>query len=590
MAISPIFSTPCRGQFVYITNAGVEYMIAIAGKTIYQIDAAAGEKTVLGTLVSDNECYAVNAAGKLWIVNGEDFVKIEDDLSVSRVQIEAPVNATMNNWAAGGTLPEGARDVYVAYARVVDGQYLHSLPQLIGTITLATGNQTVSIQCAASADPQVTHVVVFMTDAAGVVPYFFGAFANDGSEIVIVDESQRNEFILMNTVSAANQALPITPSGIFTFNDRLFVWDINKNTLFWSLKTDVNAFDLERFLPENFRVVSHSINSVFSIGENLYINSIGNGVSVIVNGDMSSVIKHIDRAHWFLDVKTPEGKSNVINHRGSVFGLTNDGFRFYNGGNTVENYTENFSDDVSFHIKPDVNMIYTTAGNCLPSAIVNRRSGKRTEYRFSFCNLEYGNASNNDQLIFNLDFYFASAGKTRTWERWENGFMQQCVINNTWFGVQTGADGQSQIVRESGTADINCYDRTGTFQTVLFLKQFYVNSRTFLNAIDGVTIWGPPYAFATCAVAITGRLVMFDVSNTKYAFTIPATPEIGAPLPAELPFVMLPQYPVNSSDPVAFGCRSNTIALELSQVADDPSLFVFQVQLPRAKEEKNNLT
>ena len=598
---TPLFQFPIRGWFQYVHSNGTQTAIAVSNEIVYSVDVSAGTATQIGTINGDGECYAVNAAGKLWIVNGSDFIKVEDDLSVYRVQILAPATGTATGADSGGSLLAGIYGCYVAYARVVNGQYLYSLPISLGNVTLTGGNSLINFSVPASTDPQVTHKVVFMTDASGAVPYRYGVFTNATVDFTVLSNINENQDILMSTVSANNQVLPIIPSGIFTFNNMLLVWVINGYTVYWSLMTDVNPFDMERFLPQNFRTVTYGINAIFSVAANLYLNHISNGITTIANGDMSSVFKNTDRTHWFLDCKTPEGKSNVVMHLRSAFGLTNDGFRFYMGGTFSTaisgNYYDNFTDDLSFFIKPDINKVYQGIGSDnLPCAIVNRRANKRTEYRFSFRNLDYNSYGNNDQLIFNLDFYLEPQSSQKTWERWEGGFASMMILNNTFYGAQNGQDGQAQIVKENRTADINCYDRKGNFLQTTTNKQLYILSRTHVDALESVGIFGPIYALAMLNSIVYGNVILLDKNYDKFPFTLNPSPQTGGVLPPDgqgglpIPFIMTPQQPLNTIDSISFEARSNAFSIELSQVADDPDFFLYKITLPRVKQITNNMT
>lgn len=580
------YANTSKGMFTYIKNDGTEVKIVVAGGIIYRDPDDGTAPVQIGTITGTGECYGINAGGKFWLVNGTSFVKIENDLSVYRVQIVAPATASMA--AIAGSLPEGAYEVYAAYARVDSaGRFLYSLPFSLGTHTVGT-SEGIRVTIPDSADPQVTHKVVFMTEADGAVPYYFGKVTNATAYIDIINQDDENSTILLSTVSESNQILPITPDAIYTFDDRIYVWDINTQTIYWSLKTDINPFDLERFLPENFRTLAHSINAVFSVGENLYFNHLGNGVSVATGGDMSSVIKRVQKDLWFLDCRTPEGKSNVCHHKGLAIGLTNDGFRFFNG-------TE-FSEDLSFHIKPDIDTVYRGVSGTLPCAIVNRRRGKRTEYRFSYRNQSYSSPENNDQKVFNLDFYFDPVQSKKTWECWENGFHSMVIYNSSWYGIQNGVS-DAQVVYEDRTADINCYDRNGNFNSTRFLKQWYIDSRTFIDDLDGIDVWGQVYALANGISNIAGNISLLDTNMSKFAFTVQTVQPTTAILPSEssgqglpLPFILAPQYPVSSTDPMPFACKSNTVSIELSQVADDPDFFLYRLELPRVQQIKHNLT
>jgi hypothetical protein len=573
-------------MFTYKKDDGTEILIVVSDGKIYSYSA--GVATQIGTIAGTGICYAVNLVGKLWIVNGTSFVKVEDTLNVYKVQIDAPVGATAAV-VAGGSLAVGVYSCYVAYARKdAYGRYLYSLPQSVGDKTLTTGNQSITYTIPNSTDPQVTHKVVFMSEAGGTVQVFYGEVTNATATITISSTAARIGTVYMSTVSATNQILPVVPSGIYTFDDKLFVWEINGKNVYWSLKTDVNPFDLERFSSENFRTFSKSINSIFSVGTDLYFNHIGNGLVVATSGDMSSVLKHVQRQFWFLECRTPEGKSNVVFPNGIPFGLTNDGFRFFDG--------DTFSADISFSIKPDVDKIMASISREIPSAIIHRRPGKRTEYRFSYNNLDYGSVGCNDQRIFNLDFYFDSSYSKKTWECWENGFEWQAIIGDSWVGLQSRSAG-SQIVRESGASDVKCYDRTSAYQTAKFIKQLYVLFKTHIDLLNAITVYGPVYALATSSGEINGNIILFDSNNAHFPFTISGITPQEAILPSEasgeglaLPFIMAPQYPVNIARSIAFACRGNSVTIEISQVEDDPDFFLYKLQLPLNTQVIHNLT
>ena len=599
---TPMFAGVSQGMFVYNKADGTQVLIVVSGGKIYSVSGSTA--TEIGSISGAGECYAVNLSGKLWIVNGTSFVKVENDLSVYRVQIVAPIGATAVV-GAGGSLAAGVYSCYVAYARKdSSGRYFYSLPQLVGNKTVSPGNQTITFTIANSSDPQVTHKVVFMSDADGTVQVYYGEVTNATATIAISSTANRIDSVYMSTVSAPNQILPISPNGIYAFDDKLFVWDDDGQTIYWSLNTDINSFDLERFLPENFRTLSKTINAVFSIpsssttGEDLFFNHLGNGISVAPNGDMSGIIKFTQRQYWFLNCKTPEGKSNVVFPKSMAFGLTNDGFRFFDG--------TTFSEDVSFHIKPDVDKIITSFGRALPSAVIYRRPGKRTEYRFSYNNIDYSSAGCNDQRIFNLDFYFTtqtqmtpqgmvSGNRKLTWECWENGFEGQVILNDAWVGLQSIADG-SQIVSEGGASDIFCYTRLRAFTAVAFVKQLYILSKTHIDALNAITVWGPVYSLATSGGNIIGNIILFDANNAHFPFTIKGASAQNAVLPADgsgglpIPFVMAPQYPINTANSIAFAAKGNSVAIEISQTENDTEFFLYKIQLPMTSQVIHNLT
>lgn len=588
----PVFSDTCIGFFNYVHDDGTETIIAVSAGKVYSVDPSDWSTDEIGDMTGSGQCYAVNASGKLWICNGTEFVKVENNLSVYRVQIVAPSDGAAVAYA-GGTLTDGVYGVYVAYARYdsTTGQYLYSLPQSLGNITLGTGNNTVRVTLTDSADMQVNRVVVFMTDAGGTAVYYYkeATVTTPGARTIdVTSASSRNGAILMTTVSTSNQILPYIPTGICYFDDQIFVWSTsNPKTIYWSLKTDVNAFDLERFVNENFRVLAFNINAMFGVGSDLFFNHTGNGISVAYAGDMASVIKNAWRDFWFRDCNTPDGRSNIVYVGGAALGLTNDGFRIFNG--------QYFSEDLSAHIKPDIDLIYIGSG--LPSAILYRRPNKRTEYRFSYNNFNYGNSGNNDQKVFNVDYYYNSQYPLKTWECWENGFTYSIVSGGSFLGLQNGSS-DAQIIQETGKVDVYCYDRTGTYQSsTALVKQLYVLSRTFIPNLDSIYIWGSIYALATSSGIINGNIIVFDENNSKFPFEIQGVSSGLAILPSEadggglvMPFVLSPQYPVRSNIPGVFNCRSNSVAIEISQSENDEDFFLYKIQLPRAKQETSNIT
>lgn len=586
-------SAVATGMFKYLHDDGTETLITVSNGKVYSVNVTTGALTEIGTMTGTGECWAVNAVGKLWMCNGTSFVKVEDDLSVYRVQIATPTTGTASA-QSGGTLADGVYGVYVSYARYdsATGQYLYSLPKSLGDVTLGSGNNTVRVSLTESSDGQVNRVVVFMTDAGGAVPYYYAEVATPTgttptATIDVSSTATRNSDIKMAVVSAANQLLPVTPAGIYSFNDRLFVWASGGKTVYWSQKTDVNVFDIERFFSEYFRDMPYVIDSVFSVGSDLFFNHVGSGIRVAYSGDMASEIKHPFKKEWFIPVKTPQGKSYIEFHKGLAIGWTNDGMRIFDGGS--------FSDDLSFHIKPDVDRLYSGTSK-LPSAIIHRRGGKRTEFRTSYKNNEVSTTNQNSQLVFNVDYYFDPMSSKRTWEYWETGFSYMAILGSTWYGLQNSTS-DAQIVRESGTADIYCYSRVNTYLSTKTPKRIYILTRTVIPGLKTISFWGSVYWYSTSSGTINGNILIYDEVNSKFSFetqnviaTEAVLPSAASGLGLALPFVMSAQYPINTCIPMPYDCRGNVVALELFQEEEDNSFFIYKLQLPRAKEVDNNMT
>jgi PKD repeat protein len=546
------------------------------------------EVGALYNLTSDNECHAVNLGGKLWICNGADFVKVEDGSTAYKVGIDTPANGSAAA-SAGGSLSDGVYGAYLSFYRESDeGHRLYSYPLDLGNITLGGGNNTISITgLVEPSDQQITGYAIWLTDAGGAIPYLYGTFSRALTSYSVTDASNRNSDAKMNVLAANNTPIPIVPDGIFAFDDKLIVWRDGSKNLYWSLKTDINPFELERFLPENFRTLSAAINGVFSVGDDLFVNHIGGGISKIPAGDMTAVIKRIERNLWFLPALVSEGRSNVAYHKGLPFGITNDGVRYFDG--------TTFSDDLSFNIKPDIDRLKagSTTGN-LPALAVYRRSGKRTELRISYRDLDTSNTINNTQLVLNIDFLF-NEQKT-TWEVWQNGVHRYAIYGGGIYGSQSVSTG-AQVVRENGVIDAQCFNTSGVFTVAETPRRCYLLTRTVIDRLDVISIWGSIYTLATAQGRITGNLIIFDDNNNKYPFEIIGAYGATGVLPADgagglvMPFVMRgASYPVGASYPMPFNAHGNSIAIEFEQTDNDPDFAIYTLQLPRVKEVGHNLT
>ena len=586
--VAALFSAPVRGAWNYTHDDGTESLIAVSNFHVYRVVPSTGALTDLYTLTGDGACWAVNAVGKLWIVNGTDFVKVENSLAVYPVMLPVPTG-TNAAAKAGGSLSAGVYGCYVSYARKdADGYYLYSLPKSLGNVTLSAGNLTVTFAVPASADTQVTHKVVWMTDANGVVPYYYREVTNATLTFDIASAATRNGLLLMSTESASNEALPVVPDGIWISDNRLFVWKSGTKTIYWSLTTDTNPFNLERFVAENFRVFPYAVSSVFNIDYDMFINSIGNGLIKIPNTDMTAISKRVVSDKWFNITKTSDGRSYVVYEKGIAFGFTNDGIRYFDG--------VRFSDDLSVFVKPDIDTAKRGANDeFIPAMTTFRRSGKRTELRFSYRDTSITAVMNNSQLIFNLDFFFDPGQSLRTWEYWENGFSDYLIMSGQIYASQSIVNGGT-IVRESGASDWYVYGKDSVFNGGNVLKRIYGRTRTHIDALDSITMWGAVYPLAISGSQISGNIIIADAQNAKFAFSFVGIGAAPAILPANgqgglvLPFAMLSQTPTGYCDPQPINCRGNTVSIEFEQTADDPDFFIYKIQLPRMKEIFHNAT
>ena len=578
------------GEFQYITSDGTEHLIVVSNAKVYSVNLTAGTKTELGAMTGADQAYAVNAAGKLWIVNGTSFVKVESDLSVYPVQLVTPVGTSAVK-KAGGTLPDGVYGCYASYARKdASGRYLYSLPYSMGDVTLGGGDNTITFTVPAPTDDQITHIVAWMTDAGGAVPYYYGEADEDAAAFDVASAGDRLASVRMDVNAASNQALPITPAGIFWYGGAIMVWDTD--TVYWSLRTDINPFDLERYLAQNFRTFPVTISSMFAVDlgdrTDLFINSVKIGVHRLPFGDMTEELKKINQAFWFKECMTAEGKSWVAAYNNLVFGYTNDGIRFFNG--------QAFSDDLSFDIKPDMDRVNLgVSSSYRPAMCVFRRSGKRTELRFSYRDLSVSSTINNRQLVYNLDYYFDPVAQRRTWETWEVGFNYYTVIDGAMVMAQNKS-AVGVVAEEFGVADELVYDSKGTFLANRTPKKVYLLSGSRLARLDQQTVWGALYALAIASGEVKGNYVLFDEGNTRIPFTLKTQASNLAILPAAgagglvMPVVLQAQTPQHTVEPMPYNAKSSAIAIEIEQTADDNDFRIYNLQVPRAVEITDNMT
>jgi len=415
IAASTLFPGPIRGWFKYVLQTGAEYYLAVSGSRLYSVDLSAGTATELHTLSSDNECFAVNFFGKLWIVNGVDAIKVESDLSVYRIGIVAPSGFTAVA-VGGGTLPAGDYVVYASYSRSVDGTtVLHSAPQTIDTVTV-DGTESIAVTVTASSDSQVNKITVWMTAAGGADPYWF-AEEDNASGTITINSDTSNQNLLMYQRAAGNQ-LPQSINNIFAIGNRLFGTVNNSNIVYYSYFCQ-NVYDCERWATEYYiPTIPFTALSIFNVAQHIYINTIF-GVYRMADGDLTSkpepIVQGEDNSQIFYFpknmIKTVRKYNNV------VFGFTNDGFRYFDG--------EKFSIDLSKHIKPEVDIIVNDSGVYNPFGIVYRRSGKRTEYQVSYIDSRYSSNSHNRTLVLNLDRLVVvdNDNYRAPWERWTHGIL-----------------------------------------------------------------------------------------------------------------------------------------------------------------------
>jgi hypothetical protein len=627
---TPVFAGPngkLQGLFNWKIAGGEEKIIAVADYGNIHEVTISGTSLSLGSSLYDmntgEKCHAVNSFGKLWLCCGAVSIKLEYYPAVGetpayieayRVGIEPPpgtwtveafdylegnipvldtgTEEILDSFPKGfvlprtATLPVGVYGIMTSYARKIgDTIVLYSAPTDYGTISIAEG-QAIRITPSESSDPQVTDIAVWMTDADGSVYYFYGSAAHDSEKIEITGDSNKNIFLLMYEQAAGNQ-LPVDLSGWMAFDGRLFGWKSGDNNIYYSMKSQ-NVYDLERWSTEFYiPTVPFSILSLHSCGNDLYVNTRA-GIYRIPNGDITAKPEAVTATTTAnsrqLFFQFPD---TVIEYNDILIGLTNDGFRYFNG--------ERFSDDLSMDIRPIVSRLAITAlGSGEPSyyqpvGLIYNRQSKRIEYQLSYIDSEVSTRTHNMRLVANISKLFVDG--SIAWELNQAGFCHYVILSdntlvlgqNYYIGGTTNE--ASTIVSESGVSDINCYCHDATFITEKHVKECRVRTSAFCGGLWGIDEYSRVYILATTNAAITAALYLIDrgaqeVRKTTVSGirTVPILDSETMPfildhstLPDEFPRVLPIKLPMNT--------KANYAQLLFSQTADDGYYQIYEIYL-----------
>jgi len=573
---SALFDYPLRGWFIYRKTDGTESYIAISNKVIYSVDLSAGTKTAIGTVSADAECCAVNANGKLWIVNGTDFIKIENSLTVYRIGIVAPVEFSATNTGTG-TLAAGLYKVAVSYTRKISGTaVLHSAPQFVGNVTVS-GTELIRIATTASTDPQVTHITAWITDAAGSVYYYYGDTANATGNFDITSDANKNANLVMYEQAAGNQ-LPLSLTKIYSFDGRLWGLKADSNEIYYTVRAQ-NVYDLEKWPTENhIPTIPTTVYSLHAVNGDLHVNT-PLGMFVIQNFDTTAKpLPVLNAAQGFGQILFFLKDQKLAEHNGLVFGVTNDGFRFYNG--------EKFSIDISQHIKPWMDKVSENADDFPAHAIVLRRAGKRTELQLSYNNSEISVTNHNETLVLNIDTLSVTDAQnyTAAWEKWGNGYKFAVVTNSNALVVAQSKIECSVIAIQTGTADVKAILAEGAFNTGAVPRAVYVKTRTVIQALIGYDVWKEIYSMAAIYADCTGQVVVGDRLNLKSPVQLKKDldqpyPVLDGATPIILDFILPVNYIASNRQGLRDNTAGNSVYIEISQSVDDPDFFIYALEL-----------
>jgi hypothetical protein len=569
----PVFSAPCRGIANLSLYDGSDILIGVSDATAWRIDPATGTKSAMISTSGRMAAYFDQHANRMWCTDGGAPFKVEADGSAYRIGIQPPTEATAFA-AVGGSLPVGLYDIYASYSRKIDGVHvLFSQGQYVGKVAVSGDSKTVRVLVPASDDPQVTHRVVWMSDAGGTMHYFFAEAENNSSDIDIVDTSGRNEFVAYLTEAADNSLPPDGMRSIHAFGNRL--WGHIENMVYFSMQgatiTGRPAHDVERWPLANclqlpFKVVDGGI---FSIGADIYFSTEG-GVIVLPGGDDGQPIQFVDKYLYFKYGRT------IKVERGRVWGLTNDGVRCYTPGT-------GFSQDMSRNIKPDIDEIYRGAADGYePCAEIYRRSGRRTEYHLSYRDLNKSPCTMSTTLVLDLD---ASGEVSATqfvapWEMWDRGFQSAATTNDGKFYRAQSTDSAGTVFVEDGVSDLHVFDNLGAMITALTPRELQVRTKTIVPDLLGVLTLEELFVLLSNGAPVNFRISGADRVAANVDRSVAASGE-----PVRFDEATFDQAIFPSTDPATrrvklnYRIKGRSAWLEISQTADDPAFNLVSIEL-----------
>ncbi len=559
------FAAYLRGLHVYERVAGTEILLGISGGKIYSVNVTTGAVTELANPTGTGEAWFATAFDKCFIANGTKLYKLEGT-SGYQVGITAPTGATVEA-VAGGTLPDGAYNVYVSYARKMSGvNVLYSIGQSLGDVTLGTGSNTIRVTCADSADAQVNNKVVWVREVGGSIWYYYGESGDNTTEIINISSNAAKNSGLLYSVEAAPNALPGAMQGVCFFDNRLFGF-VN-NVYYWSDK-GLSSYDLEIWRTASSGTLPYNILSMFSLGNNLYFNTAG-GILCLPDGDVNARYLVKDQRWHYRFPRTLDYWG------GSVIGVTNNGIRTFDG--------EKFSTfDLGKDIKPEIDKLYSGYSSNFPPCgkVVSRST--RTEYHLSFRDTNISSTICNRHLVLNLSsmaIYDENKYKV-PWEEWEGGCSYIVSLkDNTLYYGQSLSDG-GQIFKESTTsaADQYVYSKAGTFLTALTNKRIMVQSRDYMANVSAVVVWKT--ALLVAQLASSARLQLY-IRDRLDAYTVK---NIGVDPSAEFDSAVFDssyfatENPVKKSVPLKHRIAGSVVFWIFDQTADDPNLNVVVLAL-----------
>lgn len=405
------------GDHIYQLIDGSEVKLIVVGQKLYSQNTTTGALTELYDFGGVGEAYFAESQGVCFVTNGVKLVKVESGTTAYQVGITAPSGVTAQA-KAGGSLDIGNWTLYACYARRVSGSnVLFSKGQLVGTIALTEGNQTLEITSFPnSSDGQVGNKVIF---AAG---------PNDSSVYYLYHQTTNNTTTSFDISSTSGKATGSIYSTLAKDNDvpgalqyiqicnELLVGVID-NVAYYSLP-ETTIYDLERFDTTNQKyTLPFDCQGIFTMtdergDEHLYFNTVG-GLIKFPYGEFTEQYKLIGTRGfpmYFKYFRTVAAYGNLI------MGVTPKTFGVFDGNRW-------YSNDFSRDVKAEFSALYSGASsNNSPCGIVVQKND-RVEYHLSYKDRTVSTGMNNRTLVLNLNEFkvYDKEDFIAPWEPWGIG-------------------------------------------------------------------------------------------------------------------------------------------------------------------------
>lgn len=510
-AINSSVSGRIYGSHFYVRTDGSEIKLLAVGQKLYSQNTTSGALTELFDFGGTGEVWFANWLDKCWVTNGTKVIKVESATVAYQVGIDAPTGASAAA-AAGGSLPDGDYDVYISYARKVSGtNVLYSKGQSLGTVTLGSGNNTISITCANSSDSQVNNKVVWVDDnGSSVFPFYYETGDNTTTAISISDKTAENTSLLYSVLAAGNDV-----PGAFEQTHVHFkrLWGYIANVAYYSLQ-EGNVYDLERFGSTQTITYPFEITGMFTLGEHLYFNTT-EGLIRQPYGDPFSGYVRVGSNQvsplYFKYFRTVASFGNL------VMGFTPKTFGIFDGERWLSN-------DLTRDIKPEVvKMNSGFSADNRPCATI-RRASDRVEYIVSYRDTTVSKNINNQSLVLNLDEMkiFDKEDFIAPWEKWDIAANYWAVDSgDNIYGSQSN-DTTSVVFKERSDRyyDENVYKGDDITSEAPEKK---VRSGTFIPALDGIATFEQIRTLSKFSLPYTVRIQVVSRVSVTGSSTVSPT-------------------------------------------------------------------